>query len=1205
MNSSAPCPSLKTIPEVSYAEVTALRDVLRHAEVFTGPSSAPSDKSAQATTKHAVLPTTAPSSSNGETLLLHTSQAADTTNDQVDAFAEATSASLVVGQRVTSIELSPSPSTGSTTFTQNDDFPEETALASPAPFTNHPDEDSGLMEVHPEATPHDARSVWTRQVRVGPSFSSVSGKAKAYAMSEAAAHVIAQALSRASLLHRCLEIWQRQRLRQEQRRQHQERFAQGYYERNLRYLMFRAWQWRFASRRRRAEVQQRAAALRRRKLCQRAFDAWHAWKLRQQSNRRCVQQLLLGGRAELRERYFGKWHRCRVMREQARALERASLQQTQRCFFEEWCAAVLKRKRRRLLGKVLALHTPAAWASAEGVGCGNELLVRLTWIQWLRVAAQRRATRLRYRAACTETLSRRTERAQQRGRYTTWLRVTFATLQCRRMRQALTARYFLYWCHVGSLRVQENQWVERVRRPRLVHRCVERWRLRCRDRERQRELTGSADIFASTVVQTHTVQRAFQQWYRRWSSRARMRRMRRVAEAYARPALLRHLFLRRITDGVLSAVVNPEPEADRAGVEWSDVENSSASVAHQTGVKVNERPPRAPLTKEVNGGTPAPLVSLASMRPPIPLHRSPLTQHSVQPTQDATAKKAQPAGKAEREEEGTPAPSSVVSAGETTATLHAPQRPPQQEQRVTPPPSTQQAPPPPPDCFIPPPTYAEVMRMSAATATTTVTLAPRSSVLLHTRADVGVGTETAVTAPVKSVEKDKESDGGRDAQGSNVRGASPAFPSLPLPQQLLPISSAAPPAAYSIPPFYALTSPPYTVPLRWVPSPHPAASSTPVFSAVPTPCEASSSTTQAVKECSPTGVVAAATATPIAFGTPCVPHLLPCAAAQLYSPGAHPPHLTPRPSSPVSLDEFPREVREWRRGGGWQPSSFVPTHNGCYVHRYADPFSAAAGAGAPAFLTLPSCCSSPGAADGPCQSEELQEGSFNGGVRREAPVSGSLAETAKNARVDGPSRSAPSRLTPAPRSSLLPAAERRLPLNRITTATTTRTTTQEGNTMTTPMGHQDAIGGALHRQSSDSTLGETAGALECGALSAVADACSTQDVLSDAARVLQPVDSAAFRLTVRRILDDYNARTRLLPSEKAELETIESRLHLERQLGVATERSEEELRGRQRYLQTRLLQWQQRRAKVAQLTVLLEEKMHAKSSAAASQVGSE
>ncbi|KPI82726.1 hypothetical protein ABL78_8260 [Leptomonas seymouri] len=101
----------------------------------------------------------------------------------------------------------------------------------------------------------------------------------------------------------------------------------------------------------------------------------------------------------------------------------------------------------------------------------------------------------------------------------------------------------------------------------------------------------------------------------------------------------------------------------------------------------------------------------------------------------------------------------------------------------------------------------------------------------------------------------------------------------------------------------------------------------------------------------------------------------------------------------------------------------------------------------------------------------------------------------------------------------------------------------------------------------------------------------------------QPIDPEALRITARGILAGYRQSRGMLPSVQAELETISSRIGLERQLGVATKRSEDVLRRRQRYLQTRILEWQQRRAQVAQLTVLLEEQVRARSLSATPPVG--
>ncbi|KPA78935.1 hypothetical protein ABB37_05999 [Leptomonas pyrrhocoris] len=1122
---------------------------------------------ATAYARHPALSTTAPSSSNGETLLLHTSDAADLTLNTVHAPAFGDGPT-------TSIELSPSPSA-------DDSFPrmEDEAMSTPSPTASeiHVDEVADLEEANAavEAALLNTRDVWTRQVHVGSCSSSSPGgsiKTKSDVLSNAATYVIAQALYRASLLRRCIEKWQSQQERHRHQRQHRELFAEGYYQHNLRYLMFRAWQWRYASVRRRAEATQRAAELRRRTLCQRAFHTWREWRQRQQFYRRLVQALQLEGRAVLREDYVEKWRRWCVRRSQARALERATLQQTRGRYVERWRMVVSERKRRRLLVQVISSHSPAAWAASTEVST-RELLWRYSWIQWLRVTMQRRAARLQYREDCTRVLSAHTTKTHLRCCYTKWLQATFASLQSRQMAKTLAVRSFQRWCPMGTRCLKGNAWVRDVLHPRVLHRCFQQWRDRCHARATQRHRMQLADTFTSSVMNPHAAQRLFQLWHRRWSYQERTRRMRRVAESYARPALLRHLFMRRVTDGVLSSAVDPDDVAADVALwpgdsgngigclskELPDSEGQQTKLVHYN--ELQQRP-----SQRSSLSPAAPSLALASMKPPIPL--CPLR---AKPREAGT-----PTGEASKESR---AATDASPAQRTIALAAAPSTFPAAQPPRTPTVPAASSPfksPPPP---LPPPSYEEAMRRTPATtsdANASPTQTPRTA-----RLDVGVGTEATAgttfgpamcgTLHESKWNKHVNADGGASA-------ASPP-PPPPLAQPLS-MTEMELPAAPSVPPSYPPHSLSSAAPPCWWPPLHPPlASLWPVIPALP--CGVVASQASSVNGGDPQGVgaplltCAATAAAAVAANAPATPLFTTARPTE----GPHRPPAWPRNAvyPPLRADAHlagcAPPLAPMPMNGGAPLTPPPRTHDGVHLHRHADPFA-----------PLPP---SPPEVQDNSLTRYGAEGAWKR-KRKRARRTAWLVESARKPVVASVQHRPHSCVVPLPSPAPLPIVEGRTPAPFATAP-------EASNAAKQPLrGHTTAVDAPHESGTSSSTSSSSSDAL-----------CSTAAAALPESLLPQSIDAAALRATVRDVLDDYNKRTRLLPAEKAELATISSRIELARQLGIATEHGEDGLRKRQRYLQTRILAWQQTRAQVAQLTALLEEKVRVKQSSAASQIGSE
>ncbi|KAK7201892.1 hypothetical protein NESM_000256600 [Novymonas esmeraldas] len=454
-------------------------------------------------------------------------------------------------------------------------------VTSPAPSSVRCGDGDGADTTWLETSP--LRDVWTRHVYIHPT-AAASGRRESATLSDAASLMIAQAVHRASLLQRCFVRWLEQQARHEQRRRHDEYFAEGYYLRNLVYLFFRAWQWRQARRLTSAAQRSKLTALVARRRQRGVFGAWRQWSRRRDAARQRLSALHAEVDNGLVRSYFGKWRGASTQRALARAASLVSADVLRERRFCDWRRLAWRRCRERIVVGALQLHTPAAWASSattvlapslastapQLLSC-EELLRRHTWIQWLRVALQRRACRLRRYEAAVATLATRTAQVPRRESYVRWLQATFAALQLKQSRRELLRRYYSCWAAVGVAAHRALQWRDGVHSSRVLRLCFTSWRAHLDRRQTNKERRRMAERFFSSVVQTHAARAAFRCWQSRQTIRARARRMHRVAEEYARPALLRYLFARRVTDAVLASPMGLADALEHADVHRSRV----------------------------------------------------------------------------------------------------------------------------------------------------------------------------------------------------------------------------------------------------------------------------------------------------------------------------------------------------------------------------------------------------------------------------------------------------------------------------------------------------------------------------------------------------------------------------------------------------------------------------------------------------------
>ncbi|XQJ29330.1 hypothetical protein NXY56_005373 [Leishmania guyanensis] len=1042
------------------------------------------------------------SSSNGETLV-HTSDACcDTTVDESE-FGESYPPEQRLYDVRTSIELSTLPEQSVLKGMTGD----VSAPASAPAGTNHREEDDEGETGSLTASP--VPGAW----RHHPCFHSTStDKNNSMAvLSDAAALMIAHAVHRSSLLQQCFTQWQAQQARHAQRCLHRERFAEGYYQRNLLYLFFRAWQWRHARRIEFARQRRALESLRARHLRCRSFVAWQRWKNERKQLRGRVDELQVKTGMAFTRQCFGRWHRTSTRRALARAAAQVSADILRDARFCRWRCFALQRKQERLFVNVLMIHTPNAWGTTQKSSFG-ELHLRYAWIQWLRVTMLRRACQLHRYESAVSTVMVRAQQALQRRGYVRWLQLTYASLQVRYTQRGLLQRYYKSWALLGRLSQTGLRWERESRSPQVQRGCLAQWRDRLGGRQANCWRLRRAEFFFESVVQVHIVHAAFHCWHARHSSLSKTQRMRRVAEEYARPALLRHLFLRHVTDGVLASPLGLE---DALKCEGRHQRADTRLVQPVNNVTVSSESGTGEASTKTSGGT------SQRLRPPIPLfhhrHASPGNPSVPAAWPDVSS---EPNRRTDRSEGAVTARMVAASVPEDVLDTEA--------------------------LLLPPPSYEEVMSSWRAMDTS----GRIGSRALPARTDVGVGTSCEVPAPVQCATPPTNSASGRLTAHPDVahqrEGFAPPLVSTVPGRGTSP--AGAPSACPAAAPCYFA---PKGSPVSWTLGLLPTMSGWPTLGTLAPPSEAVISLAGAIAACErvycapPTSDVVPAVIEPppacavfshvrtegdaqasaVEYG-PRAPATLPSPAVSLLSEG-----LLPAPLSPQ-------------------------THYGVDIHSHVDRPS-------------PSTRLSSSAA----RADDL-------GCVKSSDTRGHRSHKAQR-RCVGP---------PAAALDKAILSHGRVPLS----FAGRRTGNEKRRVVPSPDLKETRGAQSAHFISSSSSSLRSSHSPPTSAAPRASDA-----VPFPLCPTFTTTDSATLRARGRSVLGDYKRRTRLIAAEKAELVTIESQLALASPTKDSA--SQKELSKRRRYLQQRLLEWEQRRAQVAQLAVWLEGCVSAATSAAASQ----
>ncbi|KAG5471330.1 hypothetical protein LSCM1_01410 [Leishmania martiniquensis] len=985
---------------------------------------------------------------------------------------------------------------------------EENVAATPAPGRVHSEEDDG------SATGSSAtlllQGVWPHYVYVQPTS---TGRGDSVAvLSDAAALMIAHAVHRSSLLQHCFTQWQVQQARHAQWRLHREYFAEGYYQRNLLYLFFRAWQWRHNQRIKRAGRRQALERLRARHLRHQVLVAWRQWKSERRSLQRRVNEIQTRSETTLTRRYFEQWRRTSTHQALARTTAQLSVDSLRGARFRCWRRFVLHRRRRWMLAEVLATYTPSAWTTAQRSSF-DVLHRRYVWIQWLRVTMQRRACRLQRYERALSTVMVRVEQLLRRRRYVTWLRVTCASLHLRQAQRGLIQRYYNSWTLLGRLGHTRLQWERDTRIPHKKRQGLAQWHRRLGGRRTSRTHMQTAVLFFESVMQPHVVRAAFHFWCARYTNRARAQRMRRVAEGYARPALLRHLFLRHVTDSILASPSGLEsalePKRRCGGADPTSPQPTGSAGAS------NDKRTLEAVTK-------MPGSSSQYLRQPIPLHHHSATSRAsgVPAARPDAPRMADVRSNRAVRPDTTGAV--AVSCPEQAVDMGA--------------------------LLPPPPSYEEAMRSSRATDTG----GRIRGCALPVRADVGVGTTCEASTSVPCATPRISSGGKHSASSADVgrqreEAAPPLVATVPDGGALSAGAPAGWPAA--VPCCAVPSGPPISWALGFVPT-------TSAWPTRDTPAPSSASVTPLTSAMPASRCVCRFALLTPSDAVPAAAELPACASCSqaCREGGAGAAGLACRPRNPAAP---PSAAPLLPSTGLFRAPPSPRTHCGFDIHRHVDPLAP--------LTPSPSRAACPG---DPSWVELLHE--------RERQ-----RHTTRRRRFQPPAVNLGNTILSRGRVPLSFLGRR--PGNGKAAALLSRERNEGRGTPSV----SSAPPSSLPASSSPSSA------------SAVPEA---SDVASfPLCLTTSTTDLATLRAQARDVLDDYKCRTRLVAAEKVELAAIESQLALARRTeGVARKT---ELSKRRRCLQRRLLEWEQRRAQVVQLTMWLEGRVSAATSAAASQAG--
>lgn len=424
---------------------------------------------------------------------------------------------------------------------------------------------------------------------------------------ELALPLVADVTYKGRLKERVWDRWAHRFDEREAHRRHLECLGKEYHDRNVRYLFFRAWQWRFHTRRARRARRATAAEMERRVLSQSALRQWSVFCERRRRGREAAARLKGQQEERLVSSSMMRWRLWCERRELARALVVVCRETHLAQRLRDWVSFTLWTKRNGLLVSVARLHTPSSWGSAStreeerhmgkggqrrgggggGGGAAEDftmpLVLHSCWLQWLRVTGERRGKRLQRYAECVASLQRARERAVMEYTWQRWLLHTASAAQCRRHVAHLRSVYLHRWTSLvlsGRAADRHRRAVQRGHLRGLLH----LWRERAASSLRNRRDEGAALAYYQRQVRmAHQRTRCFDVWRGKWQRRVRERHLV-EAGVQARRELLQHLGMRRLVEGVLldTNAVEGEKENHFVTGEWATEDAGSGGAKRKT-----------------------------------------------------------------------------------------------------------------------------------------------------------------------------------------------------------------------------------------------------------------------------------------------------------------------------------------------------------------------------------------------------------------------------------------------------------------------------------------------------------------------------------------------------------------------------------------------------------------------------------------------
>ncbi|CCW65591.1 unnamed protein product [Phytomonas sp. EM1] len=423
--------------------------------------------------------------------------------------------------------------------------------------------------------------------------------------------------------------WKEVLSRHEEKRMRLEYFAGEYYRRNICYVLFRAWQWKYGHRQTMRVKEKQTCLLRKQRFLRLIMKSWRGFVVKRKNIMAHIEHLNACRRMELIHFYWVKWNcytsRCSLAKGLRAATDQISLEER----WVDWRRFVCIAKEMRLRSEVVRLFTMKAWLSSNldnkktlrrgcrqvlrAPGVYDDLARRSIWLRWLQTTCVRRAWRLRRYTENVQKLQATFQKEWRGIVWQRWLMRATSSMMSRRVMGSHLRVFFSKWvtfAHLNTISDVFNRKNVQVRHMRLH---FYHWNTRASYLVRCREEDVAVQRYYNSVIIINALKKVWARWRGRWGSRIEGARLKALAQS-ARRQLLQHLTLRRIIESVLSSD-STTPFRDPSGarsVSFNDTNVLSAVSPCSTSRNASERCDRPQI----------PLITRNNLKKPIPLRHT-------------------------------------------------------------------------------------------------------------------------------------------------------------------------------------------------------------------------------------------------------------------------------------------------------------------------------------------------------------------------------------------------------------------------------------------------------------------------------------------------------------------------------------------------------------------------------------------------------